>query len=138
MNYDEPLYYGVPSVDRRGFKICDDSRGPLIDPTHDSRIPSETRIEQARQFLGHRFPLLKDAPLIESRVCQYSNSPDGHLVIDRHPHSENTWIIGGGSGHSFKLGPALGEHVSQCVMGAAEPNAMFSIERLKDTNSSGS
>jgi glycine/D-amino acid oxidase-like deaminating enzyme len=138
LNYDEPLYYGVPSVDRRGFKICDDSRGASLDPTHDSRIPSETRIEQARQFLGHRFPLLKDAPLIESRVCQYSNSPDGHLVIDRHPKSENTWIIGGGSGHSFKLGPALGEHVSQCVMEDAEPHSMFSIDRLNAISQRGS
>lgn len=138
LNFDEPLHYGVPAVDRRGFKICNDSRGESMHPTHDSRVPSEEGIEKARQFLGHRFPQLKDAPLVESRVCQYSNSPDGHLVIDRHPHSSNLWIIGGGSGHSFKLGPALGEHAASCVLGTTSPHSMFSLARLTDTSPQGS
>jgi glycine/D-amino acid oxidase-like deaminating enzyme len=138
LNFDEPLHYGVPAVDRRGFKICNDSRGESMHPTHDSRVPSGEGIEKARQFLGHRFPQLKDAPLVESRVCQYSNSPDGHLVIDRHPLSANLWIIGGGSGHSFKLGPALGEHAASCVLGATSPHSTFSLARLADTSQQGS
>lgn len=32
-------------------------------------------------------------------------------LIDRHPDFENIWLVGGGSGHGFKHGPAVGEHV---------------------------
>lgn len=136
INFDEPFHYGIPSVEGRGFKIADDSRIESIDPTLDPRIPSAAGIEKARKFLGHRFPLLIEAPLLEARVCQYSNTPDGHLVIDQHPDSGNTWIAGGGSGHSFKLGPALGEHLANCVLGDSTPLEMFSLTRLKDARNS--
>ena len=39
---------------------------------------------------------MKDAPLLESRVCQYENSPDNNFIIDRHPKYENVWLLGGG------------------------------------------
>ncbi|MBD3676220.1 MAG: FAD-dependent oxidoreductase [Planctomycetaceae bacterium] len=136
INFDEPFHYGLPSVEGRGFKIADDSRMKSIDPTDDPRIPSVEGIEKAKSFLGHRFPLLKDAPLIEARVCQYTNSPDGHLIVDRHPDSDNVWIAGAGSGHSFKLGPALGEHIAACMTGDASPLEMFSLSRLKNAVSS--
>jgi sarcosine oxidase len=68
--------------------------------------------------------------LLESRVCQYENSPDGHLIIDRHPEAGNCWIVGGGSGHGFKLSPALGEHVARLLLEGAAPEPRFSINRL--------
>ena len=123
LNFEEPLYYGVPTVDRRGFKICDDSRTRSIDPSTDSRVVTESEVQKARAFLAKRFPLLKDAPLVESRVC-----------IDRHPDSAHVWSAGGGSGHSFKLGPAFGEHVAACVLGETTPLEMFSLERFQHTN----
>jgi len=60
---------------------------------------------------------LRGAPLVEARVCQYERTPDSHLVIDRHPQYGNVWLAGGGSGHGFKLGPALGEVLARCVLG---------------------
>jgi glycine/D-amino acid oxidase-like deaminating enzyme len=51
-------------------------------------------------------------------------------VIDRHPRLENVWIAGGGSGHGFKLGPAVGEHVAALAAGDVEPYPRFSLERL--------
>lgn len=129
-DFGERLFYGFPDIDQRGVKIADDTRGPDFDPTDGDRAPSPDGVERAREFLARRFPSLRAAPLLEARVCQYENSPDGHLLVDRHPEAENVWLVGGGSGHGFKLSPALGEHVAQCVLGLAEPEPTFSMDRL--------
>jgi glycine/D-amino acid oxidase-like deaminating enzyme len=102
----------------------------LIDPTHVDRSPSPQGVARARAVLAHRFPALKSAPLVESRVCQYENSPDGHLIIDRHPDAHNVWIAGGGSGHGFKLGPVIGEHLAKCILHHQQPEPFFSLQRL--------
>jgi glycine/D-amino acid oxidase-like deaminating enzyme len=69
---------------------------------------------------------------VEAQVCQYENSPDGHLIIDRHPAMKNVWLAGGGSGHGFKLSPAVGEIVANAVLGTAEIPAQFRLARLYD------
>lgn len=125
----ERFFYGIPGNDHRGFKVAEDTRGEPFDPTTGERIPSAEALERVRQYLSLRFPGLSDAPLLESRVCQYENSPDGHLLIGRHPEIPNAWIVGGGSGHGFKLGPAVGEHAAALVLGEAEPLPMFRLDR---------
>ena len=111
------FYYGIPGNNYRGFKVGVDERGELFDPTHGDRISNEQVLKKARKFLAHRFPGLKDAPLVESRVCPYENSPDGNFLFDHHPEASNLFFLGGGSGHGFKHGPALGELVSEIVAG---------------------
>lgn len=77
-------------------------------------LPQEsgtTRVRLARRYLARRFPDLADAPVVETRVCQYETTPDSHFVIDRHPALDNVWLVGGGSGHGFKHGPVIGRHV---------------------------
>lgn len=125
----ERYFYGIPGNDHRGFKIADDTRGEPFDPTSGERIPTPEGLERARRHVALRFPALAGAPLLESRVCQYENSPDGHLLIDRHPGLPNVWIVGGGSGHGFKLGPAVGEHVAALVLGEEEPLPLFRLDR---------
>jgi glycine/D-amino acid oxidase-like deaminating enzyme len=119
----ERVTYGLPNHDRRGLKIADDSAGAEVDPNKLERIPTERGLALARTILSQRFPDLAEAPLLESRVCQYEASRDGNFLIDRHPHSENTWLVGGGSGHGFKMGPAIGESVAALIQGerAVEP-----------------
>jgi len=111
-------YYGIPALDGRGFKIAEDEVGPAFDPTTGDRTPSEAVARRVREKLAMRFPALKDAPLLEARVCQYESTADGHLLLDRHPQWENVWLVGGGSGHSFKLGPKVGSVAASAVMGA--------------------
>ncbi|MEW5980504.1 MAG: FAD-dependent oxidoreductase, partial [Acidobacteriota bacterium] len=108
IDYGKSLLYGIPGNRWRGFKVADDTRGPDFDPTHADRLPSTKKLSAARAYLARRFPALKGAPLLEAHVCQYENSPDGHYLIDRLPGLENAWVVGGGSGHGFKMGPALG------------------------------
>ena len=84
-------------------------------------------IDAARAFLAERFPGLAGAPLVESRVCQYENTSTGDFLIDRHPDFENVWLVGGGSGHGFKHGPAVGEHVCALIEGKADVEPRFSL-----------
>ena len=118
-------FYGFPDIEGRGFKVADDTHGPPMDPGTGDRRASAEGERRARDFLAARFPGLADAPLTESRVCHYENSADGHFVIDRHPGLENVWLVGGGSGHGFKHGPALGEHVAALVTGSDNPRQPF-------------
>jgi monomeric sarcosine oxidase len=122
--------YGIPGNEWRGFKVADDTRGPVIDPTTESRAPSPEALKIARDYVAYRFPGLKDAPLLEARVCQYEESPDEHFIIDRHPAGANAWIVGGGSGHGFKHGPAVGELVARLVLSGAAPDEQFKLSRF--------
>jgi glycine/D-amino acid oxidase-like deaminating enzyme len=84
-----------------------------------------------RDYIAFRFPAMKGAPLIETRVCQYENSPDNHLIIDRHPKAKNIWLVGGGSGHGFKHGPAVGEIVARLLMEDEDPDPLFQLARFE-------
>jgi glycine/D-amino acid oxidase-like deaminating enzyme len=129
-DHGDRFIYGIPSTDGRGFKVADDTRGPTFDPTSGERTVSEDALQLVRDYLAFRFPAMKNAPLIETRVCQYENTPDNHLIMDRHPAAENVWIVGGGSGHGFKHGPAVGEMLAECVMERKEADPIFRLARL--------
>jgi glycine/D-amino acid oxidase-like deaminating enzyme len=131
MNHGQVFYYGIPGNERRGFKVADDTRGPEFNPTDGERNVTPENLQQARKFLEFRFPGLKNAPLLEARVCQYENSPDQHLIVDRHPQADNVWFLGGGSGHGFKHGPALGEFAASVVLGKTANNPQFLLSRFR-------
>ena len=131
----EHRFYGIPGNHWRGFKIADDMRGAVIDPTTMEREISAESLRAARAYIKFRFPALADAPLVESRVCQYENSADQNFILDRHPEAENTWIVGGGSGHGFKHGPAVGEMVSDALLGRKAPPSEFKLDRLLKSTS---
>jgi glycine/D-amino acid oxidase-like deaminating enzyme len=130
-DHRDRFMYGIPGNEGRGFKIADDTRGVDFDPTTGERVVDAEGLKAIRDYLGFRFPALKDAPLLESRVCQYENTPDDHFLVDRHPASENIWLVGGGSGHGFKHGPALGEMVAELVMEDKHPDALFRLARAR-------
>ncbi len=123
--------YGIPGNGRRGFKIADDTRGPAFDPTNGERVVSQETLKDIREYVAFRFPALKNAPLIETRVCQYEQTPDSNFIIDRHPVLENVWLLGGGSGHGFKHGPALGEMMARLVLKDDEPDKVFRLARFR-------
>jgi glycine/D-amino acid oxidase-like deaminating enzyme len=134
IDFGDRLVYGIPGNEERGFKVADDTRGALFDPTAGDRLPSNEALTRARDFVARRFPRLASAPLLEARVCQYENSPDGHFIIDRHPEAQNVWIAGGGSGHGFKLGPALGEYLAALILGETPLEPFFRLTRLSNSS----
>ncbi len=131
MDLGERVFYGIPGNEARGFKVADDSRGDVFDPTRGERVPSAADLDRARRHLARRFPGMAGAPLLESRVCQYESTPDAQLLVDRHPEAGNVWLVGGGSGHGFKLGPALGEYAAGLILGGGQPRAELSFERFQ-------
>ena len=119
--------YGMPDLEGRGFKIALDRHGARVDPDTQSRIVTQEAAEEVRRYVGRRFPGLRDAPIVETRVCQYENTSSGDFLIDRHPEMENVWFVGGGSGHGFKHGPAVGEYVVGRILDGVEGEARFSM-----------
>jgi sarcosine oxidase len=115
VDYDHS-FYGVASVEGRGFKLAPDWPGPVVDPDRQDRRLTDPFVDASRDYLRLRFPELAERPLAEGRVCQYEATPDAHFIVDTHPGWENVWIVGGGSGHGFKHGPSMGEHVSALVL----------------------
>jgi sarcosine oxidase len=122
------MFYGFPDLEGRGFKIAHDLHGPPIDPYRGDRTPSPTVLAEVRAYMEHRFPGLREAPLSEARVCQYENSSNGDFLIDWHPRRPNVALVGAGSGHGFKHGPAVGAYAARLVMGTlADPEPRFSL-----------
>ncbi len=115
VDYDN-AFYGLPSIERRGFKVAPDWPGPIVDPDRQERRISDERVEASRAYLRRRFPALAAQPVAEGRVCQYELTADTHFIIDRHPTIDGGWVVGGGSGHGFKHGPVVGEYLSALVM----------------------
>lgn len=111
------IYYGMPDLEARGVKVAHDTHGPPIDPDIGDRELTASALADVRAFMARRFPALARRPLVESRVCQYENSSNGDLLIDRHPTCENVWLVGAGSGHGFKHGPAVGRYAAELVAG---------------------
>jgi len=118
-DYDA-VYYGVPGIDDRGFKLAPDRLGPIFDPTNGERSVDPDSVRLARAYLRRRFPDLEHAPVVETRVCQYESTIDANFLIARHPDLENVWLVGGGSGHGYKHGPRIAEYLLGRLNGAAE------------------
>ncbi len=135
-DHGERFFYGIPGNDRRGFKVADDTRGGAFDPTSGERVVSQATLKRVREYIAFRFPAMKDAPLVETRVCQYEQTADSNFIVDRHPRMENVWLLGGGSGHGFKHGPALGEMMAGLILKDDEPNAVWRLSRFSKRQAS--
>ncbi|KEI69668.1 FAD-dependent oxidoreductase [Endozoicomonas elysicola] len=130
VNIGDRIFYGMANPENRGFKVADHSAGDVINPTTVDRTVDIASLKRASEFLSHRFPDLDGAPLVESRVCQYENSPDTHLVIDQYPDADNAWVVGGGSGQGFKISPAVGEYVCSRILERVDHEPLFGISRF--------
>ncbi|MFY9561389.1 MAG: FAD-dependent oxidoreductase [Terriglobales bacterium] len=131
-DHSDHFMYGVPGNASRGFKLADDTRGAEFDPTAGQRLVGDDRLAGARRYLAYRFPGMRNAPLVETRVCQYENTSDHNFIIDRLATSRNVWIVGGGSGHGFKHGPALGEMVARLVLKDENAEPLYRLARFDD------
>ncbi len=103
------------------------SRGRRWIPTRRSRRATPEIERLTRGYLRDRFPALADAPLENVRTCRYELSPDSHFIAAPHPEHASVWILGGGSGHGFKHGPAMAERLAAAWDGQAELPPRFAL-----------
>ncbi len=127
------IYYGFPDLEGRGVKFAHDTHGAVVDPDTQDRRPSAAALADIIAFRDRRFPLLRNAPLTEARVCQYENSSNGDFLIDVHPRMANVLLVGGGSGHGFKHGPEVGRYAAARLFGAIAPEPRFSLATKAET-----
>jgi glycine/D-amino acid oxidase-like deaminating enzyme len=127
--YDGPYgaSYGHGELAGIGMKIAPDRDGGEVDPDALERLPSAAMEARAREYAARRFPSLAGAPVVGARVCQYDLTADTHFLVARHPERADWWLVGGGSGHGFKHGPALAEYVADCVEGKREPEPFHAL-----------
>jgi len=126
----EGYFYGFPDLEARGFKVAHDAHGPVVDPDTQDRQYTPARLAEARGFLALRFPSLAQRPITQAEVCQYELTDSADFLVDRHPDWTNVWLVGGGSGHGFKHGPAVGRYAAALVEGQAERiEPRFSLAR---------
>ena len=107
-------WYGFPLL-RGGYaKIARDRLGEAVDPDVERAGTADFRLD-AIEFMQRRLPELAAGMVVEGRSCLYTNTPDDHFLVDRVPGTERIFVAGGGSGHGFKFGGALGPVIVDAV-----------------------
>jgi sarcosine oxidase len=123
----EGRFYGHGALGGLGLEVAPDTTGAEVDPDRLERLPDPAAERLVREYVARRFPALAAAPVVGARVCQYDLTPDAHFLVARHPETDGWWLVGGGSGHGFKHGPALAEYVADCVEGRREPEPFHGL-----------
>ena len=106
---EEGRYYGFPSFLVPGFKFGRyHHRGEQVDPDHMNREPDVEDERLLRAFAERYFP---DAagPTLMLKTCLFTNSPDEHFILDRHPKNPEVMLAAGFSGHGYKFCSVVGE-----------------------------
>lgn len=109
------MFYTIPDFGD-GLKIAVHHDGEITDPQRVRRTITEQEDANARALLERFLP---DAAgeLRDRAVCLYTNTSDGHFVIDHHPAHPEVVIASPCSGHGFKFAPAIGEMVAKLTVG---------------------
>lgn len=135
IDYDgESIFYALPRIDVPGVKIGWHHAGPATDPDLAGE-PAPRILRGIADYAERRFPHLDPEPF-KALTCLYTNTPDYHFIVDRHPEIPEIVVATGFSGHGFKFGPVIGELVSELVMGR-EPSvdlSLFSLERFSGSD----
>jgi glycine/D-amino acid oxidase-like deaminating enzyme len=126
VDFDGP-WYGHGTVEPHGFKVAHDADGDAIAPDARPAEAGAEAVREARAYLAERFPPLADAPVASAPACHYSLTDDSNFLFAEHPGEPGVWLLGGGSGHGFKHGPAVAEHAAAVLAGRAAPEPRFAL-----------
>jgi glycine/D-amino acid oxidase-like deaminating enzyme len=115
-------WYGFPVHPIEGVvKIARHGVGRRLDPQSSERVVSQEDEIHLREFLRTSIPTLAEAPVLKTRLCLYSDTPDEHFWIAQHPSRPGLTVAGGGSGHAFKFAPVLGSIIADAIEGHPNP-----------------
>ncbi len=126
LEVEEGRYYGFPSFLVPGFKFGKyHHRGEQVDPDSVNRSPEPEDEELLRSFARRYFPD-GAGPTLMLKTCLFTNSPDRHFILDRHPSFPEVAIAAGFSGHGYKFCSVIGEVMADLVgNGAARHDIEF-------------
>jgi len=135
--HGERPFYGLPWIDVPGVKVGWHRSGPVVDPgppTEEAEPePDPDVLDRLRSYLAERLPHLDPEPTV-TLTCLYTNTPDYHFVLDRHPELPHLAVGAGFSGHGFKFGPVTGEILADLALGEEPPVALelFRLARFQE------
>ena len=124
--------YGIPSHNGSGFKIAFHGGPAVAHPSAIDYTPDERNVEALRPFMRAHIPGIADAPVRESRICLYTQSPDEHFIVDNHPEHKHVVIGAGFSGHGFKFSTMIGKMLTDLALEGSTPHndRLFKISRF--------
>jgi sarcosine oxidase len=132
-DYDRAMY-GTSDLDDLGVKAALDKEGPPLDP--DAELTGEATTEdEVRAYLRDRFPALAEARLLEARSCRYELTRDTNFIAGQHPEHAGVWLVGGGSGHGFKHGPAMAERLASAIRDGTPLSPRFALGERRPSRS---
>lgn len=125
------VFYGLPDVGD-GVKVCRHHGGEKTTADALDRSLRPRDVADVRSFLARHLPSLDGEPL-DARICMYSNTPDDHFLIGPHPEHPSALVLGGFSGHGFKLAPVVGEIAADLISDGEtqHPIALFDPARFR-------
>jgi glycine/D-amino acid oxidase-like deaminating enzyme len=125
----ETGWYGMPLEDGL-LKVARHAPGEAADPDGPRVVTAADR-DASRAFVARHVPAIDGAWYAEERGCLYAMTDDGNFVLDRVPGRARTFVAGGGSGHGFKLGPAVGRLAAELVESGAPPVTAFRFDAVR-------
>ncbi|HUR68913.1 MAG TPA: FAD-dependent oxidoreductase [Candidatus Thermoplasmatota archaeon] len=108
----EEGFYGFPRRDG-AVKVADHHKGPLVTDFEHRPPASAKEVATARAWLAKRMPELAQRPLARQRVCLYDNTSNDDFLLQK---VDGVTLGAGFSGHGFKFGPAIGEHLADLAL----------------------
>ena len=114
---DEGIFYGFPEYGAAGFKIGRYHHlAETVDPETIDRV-CHARDEAVLRAAVERYFPDAGGPLLRSVVCMFTNTPDEHFIVDRHPGAAEVLVVSPCSGHGFKFCSVIGEIVADLATG---------------------
>ena len=115
LEVEEGRFYGFPSFLIPGFKFGKyHHRGERVDPDTVNREPEPADEELLRAFARRYFPE-GEGPTLMLKACMFTNTPDRHFILDRHPAHPEVLIAAACSGHGYKFCSVIGEVMADLV-----------------------
>jgi sarcosine oxidase len=126
------VFYGFPNLDDDGVKVARHHTGELCTPTTMRREVGQDEVHEMRGLLEGVLPTV-GGDLLSATTCMYTNTPDGHFIIDRHPRHPNVVLASPCSGHGFKFASVIGEILADlaCDGRTQHPIEMFRLGRFR-------
>jgi sarcosine oxidase len=126
------FFYGFPDLGE-GVKFALHHQGDPAEPNSLSRDVQPEEVEMARGLLRRFIPGAAGA-LQSAVACMYTNAPDEHFILDRHPALPQVVIASPCSGHGFKFSPVIGELIAGMISGEGQrlDTSLYKLDRFTD------